>query len=148
MAVLNNLMDDELVINCKCGCDEGIHIKIDCDDPDDYALMTFTNGNFYKEQGSGFLSKLKKIWAIIRNKDFYYSDIRMTKEDLYQFILWMQHKYGSYDSNYLEMVFDMVQSQGLDIGITIESKNGTVTAKLLESLVYIDKNGNLIIDAE
>ena len=72
----------------------------------------------------------------------------MTKEDLYQFILWMQHKYGSYDSNYLEMAFDMVQSQGLDIGITIESKNGAVTAKLLESLVYIDKNDNLIIDAE
>lgn len=52
MAVLTNSEEDELVVICSCGCDEGIHIKLDYDkDFDDYALMAFTNGNFYKEQG-------------------------------------------------------------------------------------------------
>lgn len=25
MAVFKNFKDDELIINCECGCDEGIH---------------------------------------------------------------------------------------------------------------------------
>ena len=28
MAVFKNFKDDELVVSCKCGCDEGIHFKI------------------------------------------------------------------------------------------------------------------------
>lgn len=29
--------------------------------------------------------KLKKIWAILRNKDFYYSEISMSREDFETF---------------------------------------------------------------
>lgn len=29
MAVLKNFDGNELCVNCTCGCDEGIHIKID-----------------------------------------------------------------------------------------------------------------------
>lgn len=28
MAVFKNFKDDELIVSCKCGCDEGIHFKI------------------------------------------------------------------------------------------------------------------------
>ena len=60
MAVLTNSEEDELVVICSCGCDEGIHIKLDYDkDFDDYALMAFTNGNFYKEQGLSLIHILK-----------------------------------------------------------------------------------------
>lgn len=89
MAVLKNFDEDELIIKCKCGCDEGIHIKLYKEDENDYAFMTFTNGNFYKEQGFCFVNKLKKIWAIIKGKDFYYSDIKMSKEDFDQFKEWI-----------------------------------------------------------
>ena len=27
-AVCKNFKDDELIVSCKCGCDEGIHFKI------------------------------------------------------------------------------------------------------------------------
>lgn len=27
MAVFKNFKDDELIISCKCGCDEGIHLQ-------------------------------------------------------------------------------------------------------------------------
>ena len=46
------------------------------------------NGNFYKDQYGmlGILKeKLKKIWAIIRNKDYYYSDVVMNGEDFNRF---------------------------------------------------------------
>ena len=50
MAVLKNFDGNELCVNCTCGCDEGIHIKIDKYNTFHYALLAFTNGKFYAEQ--------------------------------------------------------------------------------------------------
>lgn len=89
MAVLKNKDNTELYIDCTCGCNEGIRFKVDKNDFDYYCFMTYTNGNFYKEQGDTLLKvlykKLEKIWAIIRNKDFYYSDVVMTKDEFNEF---------------------------------------------------------------
>ena len=46
---------------------------------------TYLSGHFYKEQENGVWKKLKKIWAIIRNKDYYYSDVCMNKEQFEEF---------------------------------------------------------------
>ena len=37
--------------------------------------------------------KMKKIWSIIRNKDHYYLDIVMSKEDFQEFKEWI-NKFG------------------------------------------------------
>ena len=87
MANLKTKDNSELTALCKCGCDEGIRIKIDTEFGD-YAYMTYLSGNFYKEQ-NGFFKKLKKIWNIIRNKDFYYSEIIMSKEDFEEYKAWI-----------------------------------------------------------
>lgn len=50
--------------------------------------MTYLSGNWYKEQ-AGFIKKLKKIWAIIRNKDFYYSEIILNKKDWEEYKKWI-----------------------------------------------------------
>lgn len=85
MAVMRSRDGNDLIVDCQCGCDDGIRFRIDKDDLDYYCFMTYTNGNFYREQGDTFYGiiykKIKKIWAIIRNKDFYYADIVMTKDD-------------------------------------------------------------------
>ncbi len=91
MAVLTGETKDtrELIMSCQCGCDEGIRIRINKDDElDDYAFVTYQNGNWYREQSGSFKTlteKIKKIWRIIRNKDFYYSEIIMSKEDFNKF---------------------------------------------------------------
>ncbi len=85
--------EKELIVSCSCGCDEGLRIRIEKDkingrDTGYYALMTYQSGHWYKEQGGMFrqlYKKLNKIWHIIRNKDYYYSDICMTKEDFENF---------------------------------------------------------------
>lgn len=46
MAVFKNFKDDELIVSCKCGCDEGIHFKIHDYEDGDYAFLSYTNGNF------------------------------------------------------------------------------------------------------
>lgn len=47
------------------------------------------NGNWYRDQNKRILyiirDKLMKNWAIIRSKDFYYSEILMTRKDFETF---------------------------------------------------------------
>lgn len=89
MAVLKNKDGTELLVDCCCGCNEGIRFRVDKNDFDYYCFMSYTNGNFYREQGDTFWrvlsKKLEKIWAIIRNKDFYYSEVVMTKDEFDEF---------------------------------------------------------------
>lgn len=88
MAVFLNKIKDELIVTCNCGCEDALHIKINSDDNEYFSFLSYMNGNFYKEQYHLFdriKVKLKKIWAIITNKDYYYSDVIMTKEDFEQF---------------------------------------------------------------
>ena len=89
MAIMISEDKKELVVNCKCGCDDTIHIKVDTDEEFDYyAFISYMNGNWYRDQDDRVFRtiwrKIKKIWAIIRNKDYYYSDVIMTKADFEQ----------------------------------------------------------------
>ena len=89
MAIMKNHDGTELMVDCHCGCDDGVRIRLDKDDFDYYWLMNYTNGHFYSEQNETFwrifCKKMKKIWAIVRNKDYHYSDICMTKDEFEQF---------------------------------------------------------------
>lgn len=89
MAVLKNKDGREMYIDCLCGCDQGIRFRIDKDDLNYYCFMSYTNGKFYTEQSNTFYGtfrrKMRKIWAIIRNKDYRYSEIEMTKEEFDEF---------------------------------------------------------------
>ena len=88
MPVLKSKDEKNLIINCCCSCDEGIRFQVDKEDCDMYVVASYMSGNFYKEQAGCckmFKEKMKKIWKIIRNKDFYYSEVCMTKEDFKEF---------------------------------------------------------------
>jgi hypothetical protein len=89
MAVLKNTDGTEMLVDCNCGCDNGIRFRIDKEDFDYYCFMSYTNGKFYAEQGETawhiFCKKLKKIRAIIRNKDFYYTEMMLTKDEFNEF---------------------------------------------------------------
>ena len=88
MAVMISEDKKDLIVTCKCGCG-AVHLTIDTeDDADYYAYQCFMKSNFYDEQYGMFgrlMDKLKKIWKIIRNKDYYYSDVVMNKQDFEQF---------------------------------------------------------------
>lgn len=96
MAILRSSNGKDLIVTCSCGCGEGVHICIerdfvDKDNPkrDTFAYVTCLNANWYRDQNMRIFEvvrfKLKKIWAIIRNKDFYYSEILMSRNDFETF---------------------------------------------------------------
>lgn len=88
MSILKSDDGKDLIVSCNCGCDNGIHINFKMDD-DVYAWVTYMNGNWYRDQNKKILyilrDKLRKIWAIIRSKDFYYSEVLMTRKDFETF---------------------------------------------------------------
>jgi hypothetical protein len=80
----------ELIVTCNCGCDEGVHLMIDEDH--DLYCMTYVNGNFYRDQYGAFgilRKKLSQIWAIIRNRQFCYSEVIMTRDEFCEFKDWI-----------------------------------------------------------
>lgn len=81
MGVLKNAEGNEIFIDCKCGCGDSMRFVIDKYDDGEYAIMTKME-NCKKDSIRWMVrKKISKIWAIIRNKDYYYNDIMMTKED-------------------------------------------------------------------
>ena len=90
MAVMISEDKKNLIVNWECGCEDTIHIRIDdTEDGNVCAFMTYLNSNWYRDQDDRVFRiigrKLKKIWAIIRNKDYYYSDVLMSCEDFKKF---------------------------------------------------------------
>lgn len=90
MSVMRSKDGNNLVVDCECGCDEGMRIRIDKEDEDMYFILSYTSGNFYNEQENNKLRrviyrKLKKIWSIIRGKDYYHSEICMSKDEFKEF---------------------------------------------------------------
>ena len=89
MSVMKSKDGRELMVDCSCGCNDGVRIKVNTEDKDMYFLVTYTNGNFYRDQNESILGvikkKLKKIYSILANKDYCYSEICMTKEDFLEF---------------------------------------------------------------
>lgn len=86
MALMINDDKTDLIVNCNCGCDNSVHIRIEPDDGfEEYCYLSILNSNFYRDQNMSLIAviktKLKKIWAVIRNKDYYYAEICMTVKD-------------------------------------------------------------------
>lgn len=97
MSVLKSNDGKDLIVTCRCGCDEGLHIRIEREDPawnidpkdETFCYVTCLNSNWYRDQGKKIWcviwDKLRKILAIIRNKDFYYSEVLMSRKDFETF---------------------------------------------------------------
>ncbi len=78
-----------VIISCDCGCDEGFRFQIDNSVDGKIVFVSTMNGNFMRDQDDKIASviarKIRKIWAIIRNKDFYATEVILNKEDFDEF---------------------------------------------------------------
>ena len=94
MAVFQSKDGDGLYLDCSCGCGEGLKVEVRRD-ADMYVLLSYTSGNFYRAQEESgwriFCKKIKKIFCILRNRDYVYSEICMTQSDLAAFKEYVAH---------------------------------------------------------
>lgn len=78
-----------LILDCECGC-EAIKFEVDLEDADADIIMlaTLLTSKFYSKQENfirRFADKVKRIWRVIRNKDYCYGEVVLTKEDFRAF---------------------------------------------------------------
>lgn len=87
MAVFLTKDKKELIVTCSCGCEDSFHIILDDEvgKDDHIALLTYMKGKFSADSSYSFWQvlkiKLQRIWKILRNKDYYYAETLMTRED-------------------------------------------------------------------
>lgn len=80
----------ELILDCKCGCDDAMKFIVDLEDADSDIIMfaTFLTSKWYSKQKTlryRFADKVKRIWKVLRNKDYCYAEQVLTKEDFKTF---------------------------------------------------------------
>lgn len=77
---------NEFIAFCNCGCGNGVVLKFD--NEDDELSMQLVSDNFYFMQNKGKMSlkeKIKRIWYIIKGKEYCYFDILIDKKELQEF---------------------------------------------------------------
>ena len=95
MSVMISENKKELIVTCKCGCEDTIHIRVNDKDKesDYYAIQTILSGNWYRDQDDRVLRcigrKLKK--ELDKRK----KEIQKKLDDEY---------YASKDETYAEML--------------------------------------------
>ena len=91
MAVYMTKDKKEIIVTCNCRCGASFHISVDDEWKEDdwYAFLCFMKGNFDAEYERNpwraFVVKMKKIWTILRGRDYYYSDTVMNKAEFEEF---------------------------------------------------------------
>lgn len=82
----------KVVINtCDCGCGSELHIqkfKDDCIEDTEY-FLSLHSSKWFEEQVGIFEKigiRLKRIWYILRGKDYLFMDICMSSSDFNKFI--------------------------------------------------------------
>lgn len=77
---------NEYVAFCNCGCGNGMVLKFDKED--DELSLQLVSDNFYTMQSKNRMSlreKIKRIWYIIRGKEYCYFDLIIAKDELMRF---------------------------------------------------------------
>lgn len=80
------MKENEFITFCKCGCGNGIVLK--ADNEDEEVSLQIVSDNFYSMQNKGKMSikeKIKRIWCIIKGKEYCYFDILIEKGELQEF---------------------------------------------------------------
>ena len=86
MSVLKSENNKEIMLGCVCSCDN-IKFLVE-EDENHYCLISYYNSNFYRDHYGAFgvlKRKIIKIWKVITNKDIYYSEILLTKDEYQEF---------------------------------------------------------------
>ena len=70
---------------CSCGCSNGVHLKFKKDLVCELSLVSDIYYSKTEPLWTRFKEKCRRIWYIIRNKEYCYFNIFVEKEDLEEF---------------------------------------------------------------
>lgn len=83
---LKNKDENYCGLYCSCGCEDAVTFKVEKDKNSVY--VSLVSDGFYSHAMTGwarFKEKCKRIWYILRNKEYYYFSICLDGEDIKEF---------------------------------------------------------------
>ena len=83
--IMTNKEKDSLTLYCSCGVSDGVLLRTDTFGGLDIALVSDIFYTSQKSRWDIFKEKCKRIWFIIRNKEYSYFDILVEPEDMKEF---------------------------------------------------------------
>lgn len=83
--IMTNKEKDVLALYCSCGVADGVLLRADRIGGLDISLVSDAFYTSQKNRWDFFKEKCKRIWCIIRNKEYCYFDICIEPEDLKEF---------------------------------------------------------------
>ena len=87
--VYTNKDKTRILVNCNCGCADGVEIILDKEDEDDFCSLQVVTSKWYSEQDTAWrriAKRLKRIWWMARGKDYYHCDVIMKKNEFDEFV--------------------------------------------------------------
>lgn len=87
--IMTNKEKDTIALLGSCGISEGVVLQVDsCGNDIDGYDISLVSDTYYLDhytEKNRFREKLKRIWKILRNQEYYYFDIYVSAEDIKEF---------------------------------------------------------------
>lgn len=81
--------NNSLIVNCSCRCGDGIEFTISNFDNIAEVWLTQTTYSWNSESMSFWdrlKTKIKRLWLVLCNKEYYYTEISLSKDDFGAFV--------------------------------------------------------------
>ena len=84
--IYTNKEKDEPIVICDCGCGSGLHWKASqWDDEDKQYFVSLIESSWDARQTGRAKPYFKRLWKAIRGKEYYLTELVLTKEDVVEF---------------------------------------------------------------
>lgn len=84
--IYTNKENDELIINCDCGCGFGLLWKATkFDEEDEQYFVYLTEHSWYAKQTGRIKPYFNRLWKALRGKEYYLTELVMSKNEVAEF---------------------------------------------------------------
>ena len=87
--VYTNKTNDELIVNCDCGCGSGLLWQAAHYDKEEQFFVTLVESSWYAKQTGRVKPYFKRLWKALRGKEYCLTEIVMSKEEVAEFEIFL-----------------------------------------------------------
>lgn len=99
--IYTNKANDELIVNCDCGCGSGLLWQaVKWDDEEQFYIM-LTEHSWYAKQSGRIKPYFKRLWKALRGKEYCLTEIVMKRTEVEEYMdflgRWIKKNEGEHD---------------------------------------------------
>lgn len=115
---------NSLIVNCSCRCGDGLEFTISNFNNVAEVWMTQTTYSWNTENTTfwnRFKLKLKRLWSVLCNREYYYTEIILSKDDFSTFVEYVNEMHDN--------IIDIDNDNKTNTYLSITNNNNDFTAE-------------------